>query len=113
MLQDSNIFIQHIYDDFEQKLQKVFGYTINDLKYVLDRPDTQEREGHDLELELAIALTHGGVALLRREMNSIIIRLEIVYMIDRLGRKPTNNEILNRIEELDIGIPEFELNRYR
>lgn len=45
-------FTDKLYDEFEQKLFRVFGYSIEDLKTVLDRPDTTEREGHDLEQEL-------------------------------------------------------------
>ena len=51
---ENNKFIDNLYHEFEQKLFKVFGFGIEDLKKVLDRPDTPEREGHDLVAKLKL-----------------------------------------------------------
>lgn len=107
-----NQFIENIYHDFEQKLFKVFGYSIEDLKTVLDRPDTPEQEGHNLDQELKLAFEHGGVVRLRREMNNIIACLEAVYMMQKLGRRPTFDEWADRVEELDFGMKRSDLNRF-
>ena len=106
---ENNKFIDNLYHEFEQKLFKVFGFSIEDLKKVLDRPDTPEREGHDLDAKLQAAFDEGGAPQLRWEMNIIIVCLERVYMIDRLGREPTHDEWGERVEELNIGMTRDDL----
>ena len=108
-----NIFIEKIYHEFEQNLLKVFGYSFEDLKTVLDRRDTPEREGHDLEEILRKAFEKGGVVELRQEMNETIACLEKVFMMERLGRKPTFDEWSNRVEELDFGMKKSDLYRFK
>ena len=73
---------------------KVFGYSIEDLKTVLDRPNTPEREGHNLDQEFQLAFEQGGVVGLRQEMNDTIACLEAVYLMEKLGRRPTFEELL-------------------
>ena len=85
---EDNKFIDNLYHEFEQKLFKVFGFGIEDLKKVLDRPDTPEQRGHDLDAELKAAFDEGGAPQLRWQMNNVIACLEFVYMIDRLDREP-------------------------
>ena len=60
-----NYFINKIYHEFEQRLYKVFGFGIEDLKKVLDRPKTPEKSGHYLDLELTNAYKGGGSPQLR------------------------------------------------
>ena len=38
-------FIDTIYKDFEQKLYKVFGFGIEDLKKVINRPEAPQKKG--------------------------------------------------------------------
>jgi len=102
-----------IYHEFEQKLFRVFGYSIEDLKIVLDRPSTPEREGHDLDQELKDAFREGGITGLRQEMNNTIACLEAVYMMEKLGRKPTFDEWADRVEELDFGMTRSDLKRFQ
>ena len=106
---EDNKFIDNLYHVFEQKLFRVFGFGIEDLKKVLDRPDTPEREGHDLDAKLQAAFDEGGAPQLRWEINIIIVCLERVYMIDRLGRNPTFKEWGDRVEELDFGMTRDDL----
>ena len=49
MQPEDNKFIDTIYKDFEQKLYKVFGFGIEDLKKVLNRAEAPEKKGHDLD----------------------------------------------------------------
>ena len=105
-------FMNKIYNEFEQNLLRVFGYSIENLKTVLDRPDTEEREGHNLDQELKAAFEEGGAIGLRREMNCIIARLEAVYMMDELGRKPTFEEWIHRVEELDFGMKRSDMTNF-
>ena len=44
MQPEDNKFLDTIYKDFEQKLYKVFGFGIEDLKKVINRPDTPEKK---------------------------------------------------------------------
>ena len=60
MTPEDNAFIDNIYSDFEQKLYKVFGFGIDDLKKVVNKPDTTEQKGHDLDQELREAFEAGG-----------------------------------------------------
>ena len=48
---EDNKFVDRLYQDFEQKLFKVFGFGIEDLKKVLDRADSNEQSGHCLETD--------------------------------------------------------------
>ena len=57
---EDNKFIDNLYHEFEQKLFKVFGFGIEDLKKVLDRADTDERRGHCLETNFRNAFHEGG-----------------------------------------------------
>lgn len=106
---EDNKFINNLYQEFEQKLHQVFGFGSEDLNSVLDRPDTPDRRGHDLVAELKAAFDEGGAPQLCWQTNIIIVCLEHVYMIDRLGRNPTFNEWCNRVEELDIGTTKQDL----
>ena len=106
---EDNKFINNLYHEFEQKLFKVFGFGIEDLKNVLDRPDTPEQRGHDLDAELKAAFDEGGAPQLRWQMNNVIACLEFVYMIERLDREPTYDEWADRVEELDIGMTRDDL----
>ena len=71
MTPEDNAFIDNIYRDFEQKLYKVFGFGIDDLKKVVNKPDTPEQKGHDLDQELREAFEAGGAPQLRWEMNNV------------------------------------------
>lgn len=106
---NENHFIDKIYYEFEQKLYKVFGFGIEDLKKVLDRPDTPEKAGHDLDLELKEAYEAGGAPQLRWQMNNIIVCLEYVYMMDRMDREPTYDEWVDHILSLNIGMTRDDL----
>ena len=75
MKPDSNKFVDTIYQDFEQKLYKVFGFGIEDLKKIVNRPDTSEQKGHDLDQELQEAFEAGGAPQLRWQMNNVIVCL--------------------------------------
>ena len=44
MQPEENKFLDTIYRDFEQKLYKVFGFGIEDLKKVINKPDTPEKK---------------------------------------------------------------------
>ena len=57
---EDNKFIDNLYHEFEQKLFKVFGFGIEDLKKVLDRSDTDERRGHCLEINFKEATEKFG-----------------------------------------------------
>ena len=75
MTSEDNAFIDNIYRDFEQKLYKVFGFGIEDLKKVVNKPDRTEKKGHDLDQELREAFEAGGAPQLRWEMNNVIVCL--------------------------------------
>ena len=109
MSTEENHFIDKIYYEFEQKLYKVFGFGIDELKKVLDRPETPERPGHDLELELKEAYETGGAPQLRWQMNNIIVCLEYVFMMDRMDREPTYDEWVDHIMSLNIGMTKDDL----
>ena len=106
---EENHFIDKIYYEFEQKLYKVFGFGIEELEKVLDRPETPERPGHDLGLELKEAYETGGAHQLRWQMNNIIVCLEYVYMMDRINREPTYDEWADHILSLNIGMTKDDL----
>lgn len=109
MTQKDNKFIENLYHDFEQKLFKVFGFGIEDLRKVLDRVDTAEQRGHCLETNFKEAFEHGGAPQLRWEMNNVIICLEHIYLSKRLGRKATYDEWVEHILSLNIGMTKDDL----
>ena len=109
MKPDNNKFVETIYHDFEQKLYKVFGFGIEDLKKVVNRPDTPEQKGHDLDQELREAFEAGGAPQLRWEMNNVIACLEYIFMSRKMGRLPTYDEWADHILSLDIGMKREEL----
>ena len=109
MKPDSNKFVDTIYQDFEQKLYKVFGFGIEDLKKIVNRPDTPEQKGHDLDQELQEAFEAGGAPQLRWQMNNEIACLEYVFMFRKMGRPPTYDEWADHILSLDIGMTREEL----
>ena len=109
MKPDSNKFVDTIYQDFEQKLYKVFGFGIEDLKKIVNRPDTPEQKGHDLDQELQEAFEAGGAPQLRWQMNNEIACLEYVFMFRKMGRLPTYDEWADHILSLDIGMKREEL----
>ena len=109
MQPDDNKFIETIYDDFEQKLYKVFGFGIEDLKKVINKPNTPEREGRDLEQDFQRAFEAGGAPQLRWEMNNVIVCLEYVFMSKDMDRMPTYDEWADHILSLDIGMKREEL----
>ena len=57
---ENNKFINNLYHEFEQKLFKVFGFGIEDLKKILDRAETDEGRGHCLETNFKAAFENGG-----------------------------------------------------
>ena len=109
MQPEDNKFIDTIYKDFEQKLYKVFGFGIEDLKKVLNRPEAPEQKGHDLDQELREAFEAGGAPQLRWEMNNVIVCLEYVFMSRKMGRLPSYDEWADHILTLDIGMTHEEL----
>ena len=109
MQSDDNKFIETIYDDFEQKLYKVFGFGIEDLKKVINKPSTPEREGRDLEQDFQRAFEAGGAPQLRWEMNNVIVCLEYVFMSKDMDKLPTYDEWVDHILSLEIGVRREEL----
>ena len=109
MQQEDNKFIETIYQDFEQKLYKVFGFGIEDLKKVINKPDTPERKGSDLDRDLKEAFEAGGAPHLRWQMNNVIVCLEYVFMFRKMGRLPSYQEWADHILTLDIGMTREEL----
>lgn len=109
MQSEDNKFTASIYQEFEQKLYKVFGFGIEDLKKVINSPDTPENKGRDLDQDLKEALEAGGAPQLRWEMNNVIVCLEYVFMYRKMGRLPTYEEWANHILSLDIGMTREEL----
>ena len=106
---EDNKLIDNIYHEFEQKLFKVFGFGIEDLKKVLDRADTDEQRGHFLETNFKEAFENGGAPQLRWEMNKTIVCLEYVYMSQRLGRDATYEERVEHILGFNIGVTKDDL----
>lgn len=106
---DDNKFIENLYHDFEQKLFKVFGFGIEDLKKVLDRAEIAEQRGHCLETNFNEAFKNGGAPQLRWEMNNTIVCLEYVFMSKRLGREATYEEWVEHVIGLDIGMTKDDL----
>lgn len=102
-------FTNNLYHEFEQKLFRVFGFGIEDLKKVLDRPDTDERRGHCLETNFKEAFDEGGAPQLRWEMNNTIVCLEYIYMSQRLEREATYDEWVQHILSLNIGMTKDDL----
>ena len=109
MKETNDKFIDRLYQDFEQKLFKVFGFGFEDLKKVLDRADSNERSGHCLETDFKEAFVNGGAPQLRWEMNNAIVCLEYVYMSERLGRDATYDEWVEHILSLNIGMTRDDL----
>ena len=109
MKPDNNKFVDTIYQDFEQKLYKVFGFGIEDLKKIVNQPNTPEKEGRDLDQEFKEAFEVGGVPQLRWQMNNEIACLEYVFMYRKMGRWPTYDEWAHHILSLDIGMKREEL----
>ena len=109
MPSEDNAFIEHIYRDFEQKLYKVFGFGIEDLKKVINKPDTPEKDGRDLDQDLKRAFEAGGAPQLRWEMNNVIACLEYVFMSRDMDRWPTYDEWADHILSLDIGMTKDDL----
>ena len=109
MQPEDNKFIDTIYKDFEQKLYKVFGFGIEDLKKVLHRPEAPEKKGHDLDEQFKEAFEAGGAPQLRREMNNVIACLEYVFMSRKMDGWPTYDEWADHILSLDIGMTKDDL----
>ena len=109
MQPEDNKFLDTIYKEFEQKLYKVFGFGIEDLKKVINKPDTPERKGSDLDRDLEEAFKAGGAPQLRWQMNNVIVCLEYVFMFRKMGRLPSYDEWADHILTLDIGMTREEL----
>ena len=97
-------FVDSIYEEYEQKLFKAYGFGLDGLRVVLDRPPTASRAGNSIQANFDKALLDDGAVGLRREMYATICSLEFAYLSDGLGREATFNEWIERLEELDIGL---------
>ena len=78
-----------LYQDFEQKLFKVFGFGIEGLRIAIDLPKSEGKPRHSVDDRLNEAFERGGALQLRWQMNNEIACLEYLRMSDRMGKKPT------------------------
>ena len=89
MLTEDNKFVDRVYQDFEQKLFKVFGFGIEGLRIEIDLPESEVRPRHSVYNQLNEAFQRGGAPQLRWQINNEIACLEYLRMSDRMGKKPT------------------------
>lgn len=97
-------FTASVFEEFEAKLDTVFGFNYADLKITLDRPHTPEQEGYSVDEELRVAFEEGGSPKLRWMMKNIILNLSYIFLSDELGRSASFEEWVSTVESFDIGI---------
>ena len=86
MLTEDNKFVDRVYQDFEQKLFKVFGFGIVGLRIEIDLPESEVRPRHPADNQLNEAFQRGGAPQLRWQINNEIACLEYLRMSDRMGK---------------------------
>ena len=72
MKETNNKFVDRLYQDFEQKLFKVFGFGIEGLRIAIDLPESEARPRHSVDDRLNEAFERGGAPQLRWQMNNEI-----------------------------------------
>ncbi len=89
MLTEDNKFVDRVYQEFEQKLFKLFGFGIEGFSIAIDLPESEVRPRHSVDDRLNEAFERGGALQHRWQMNNEIACLEYLRMSDRMGKKPT------------------------
>ena len=106
---EDNKFVDRLYQDFEQKLFKVFGFGIQGLRIAIDLPESEARPRHSVDDRLNEAFKRGGTPQLRWQMNNEIACLEYLRMSNKMGREANYDEWAEHILSLNIGMTKEEL----
>ena len=60
MLTEDNKFVDRVYQEFEQKLFKLFGFGIEGFSIAIDLPESEVRPRHSVDDRLNEAFERGG-----------------------------------------------------
>ena len=96
--QDTSIFKEKIYKDFEQNLYRVLGMSLHEFNGVF----SQEENSPFKEYEAAY--DSGGPQKMRFYMNWSISNLSIIYTERDLGRSMTDEEKTLHRSKLGLGL---------
>ena len=108
ILDKSNPFIEALFAEFEQTLQRVFGFDYNHLINILDEPQASGLTG-ETETNFMNAFEQGGMPQLRWEMRNTIVCLEYVFLRRLLKRDPSFEEWAESVEEMQMGFTREDL----
>ena len=96
--QDSCIFKEKIYKDFEKNLKRVLGMSFEEFKNVLG-PDKDK-----LTEKYEAAYDSGGPERMRFYMNWSISNASIIFTEQDIGRSMTDEEKIDHRNSLGLGI---------
>lgn len=91
-----------LYQEFEQNLDRIFGFTIQRFKEFI------HDEG-EMDQEFDEYWSSGGEQSLRHMMGIRIACLDYIFMSEELGRDGTFEEFCDRVEELEVGLNREDL----
>jgi len=96
--QDSCIFKEKIYKDFEKNLKRVLGMSFEEFKNVLG-PDKDK-----LKEKYEAAYDSGGPERMRFYMNWSISNASIIFTEQDIGRSMTDEEKIDHRNSLGLGL---------
>ena len=97
-LQESNIFKEKIYKDFETNLNRILGMSFEEFKNVLGQ------EKNSLTERYEAAYDSGGPKKMRFYMNWSIANLSIIFTEQDISRPMTNEEKAAHRNNLGLGL---------
>ena len=97
-LQNSCVFKEKIYKDFEKNLNRVLGMSFEEFKNVLGKDKDSLKEKYEA------AYASGGPQKMRFYMNWSISNLSIIHKEQGLGRSMTDEEKTLHRSELGLGL---------
>ena len=96
--QDSCIFKEKIYKDFEKNLKRVLGMSFEEFKNVLGPDKDKITEKYEA------AYDSGGPEKMRFYMNWSISNLSIIFTEQDIGRSMTDEEKIDHRNSLGLGL---------